>query len=73
MNLELTYFKAMFNELIRLVELYINLIERVSSFKKDEQEMVYLVKDQIKGLLYSCKQHTTRYLTISGNIICTYC
>lgn len=73
MNLELTYFKAMFNGLIRLGVQHNNLIERVRSFKKDEQEMIYLVKDQIKGLLYSCKQHTARYLTISGNIICTYC
>lgn len=65
MNLELTYFKAMFNELIRLGEWqHNNPLERVRSFKTDEQEMAYLTKEQIHDLLLSCQQSTAKDLTI---------
>lgn len=65
MNLELTYFKVMFNELIRLGEwLHNNPLELVRSFKTDEQEMAYLTKEQITDLLLSCQQSTAKDLTI---------
>lgn len=65
MNLELTYFKAMFNELIRLGEWqHNNPLERIRSFKTDEQEMAYLSKEQINALLSSCQQSTASDLTI---------
>jgi len=65
MNLELTYFKAMFNELIRLGEWqHNNPLEKVRSFKTDEQEMAYLTKEQINDLLLSCEQSTAKDLTI---------
>ncbi|WP_392565169.1 tyrosine-type recombinase/integrase [Utexia brackfieldae] len=65
MNLELTYFKAMFNELIRLGEwLHNNPLERVRSFKTDDQEMAYLTKEQIDALLLSCQQSKAKDLTI---------
>ena len=65
MNLELTYFKALFNELIRLGEWqHNNPLERVRSFKTDEQEMAYLTKEQINDLLLSCEQSTAKDLTI---------
>lgn len=65
MNLELTYFKTMFNELIRLGELqHNNPLERVRSFKTDEQEMAYLTKEQINDLLWSCEQSTAKDLMI---------
>ena len=65
MNLELTYFKAMFNELIRLGEWqHKNPLELVRSFKTDEQEMAYLSKEQIQSLLHSCQQNSATDLTI---------
>ena len=65
MNLELTYFKAMFNELIRLGEWqHKNPLELVRSFKTDEQEMAYLSKEQIQSLLHSCRQSSATDLTI---------
>ncbi|MCO6557708.1 MAG: tyrosine-type recombinase/integrase [Gilliamella sp.] len=65
MNLELTYFKAMFNELIRLGEWqHSNPLERIRPFKTDEQEMAYLTKEQIHELLLSCEQSTATDLTI---------
>lgn len=65
MNLELTYFKTMFNELIRLGEWqHNNPLERVRSFKTDEQEMAYLTKEQINDLLWSCEQSTAKDLMI---------
>ncbi|OTQ34261.1 phage integrase [Gilliamella apis] len=65
MNLELTYFKAMFNELIRLGEWqHKNPLELVRSFKTDEQEMAYLTKEQIQSLLNSCEQSSAKDLTI---------
>ena len=65
MNLELTYFKAMFNELIRLGEWqHKNPLELVRSFKTDEQEMAYLSKEQIQSLLNSCQQSSATDLTI---------
>ena len=65
MNLELTYFKAMFNELIRLGEWqHKNPLELVRSFKTDEQEMAYLSKEQIQSLLNSCQQSSATDLPI---------
>ncbi|OCF98517.1 tyrosine-type recombinase/integrase [Gilliamella apicola] len=65
MNLELTYFKAMFNELIRLGEWqHKNPLELVRSFKTDEQEMAYLTKEQIQSLLNSCEQSSAKDLPI---------
>ena len=72
MNLELTYFKAMFNELIRLGEWqHSNPLERISPFKTDEQEMAYLTKEQIHELLLSCEQSTATDFPIIVKICLT--
>lgn len=56
LNLELTYLKSMFNELIRLGEWTLkNPVERIRQFRIDEQEMAYLTPEQIKILLASAK------------------
>ena len=65
MNLELTYFKAMFNELIRLGEWsHKNPLANVRQFRIDEQEMAFLDKEQIALLLKSCEVSKARDLSI---------
>lgn len=63
LNLELTYVKAMFNELIRLGEWTLkNLVGRIRQFRIDEQEMTYLTPEQIRKLLESAKKSKAKDL-----------
>lgn len=65
LNLELTYLKSMFNELIRLGEWTLkNPVERIRQFRIDEQEMAYLTPEQIKILLESAATSKAKDLTI---------
>lgn len=65
MNLELTYVKSMFNELIRLGEWsHKNPLANVRQFRIDEQEMAFLDKEQIALLLKSCEVSKARDLSI---------
>ncbi|WP_241612730.1 phage integrase [Rosenbergiella epipactidis] len=55
-NLELAYFRAMFNELKRLEEWGApNPLENVREFKLDEAELSYLTLDEIQRLLKECE------------------
>ncbi len=52
LNLELAYFRAMFNELQRLGEWkHENPIQSIRPYKTEESEMAYLTKEQIARLL----------------------
>lgn len=63
LNLELTYVKAMFNELIRLGEWTLkNPVGRIRQFRIDEQEMTYLTPEQIRKLLESAKKSKAKDL-----------
>lgn len=56
-NLELVYFRAMFNELIRLGEWKSdNPLKSIREFRTDETEMAYLTDNQILDLLDSCQK-----------------
>ncbi|WP_392551211.1 tyrosine-type recombinase/integrase [Orbus wheelerorum] len=64
LNLELTYLKSMFNELIRLGEWTLkNPVERIRQFRIDDQEMAYLTPEQIKLLLASSDVSKAKDLT----------
>ncbi|OCQ52348.1 Tyrosine recombinase XerD [Photorhabdus australis subsp. thailandensis] len=55
-NLELAYFRAMFNELIRLDEWKNeHPLLKVRPYKTDEQEMAFLNEDEIRCLLRECE------------------
>jgi integrase len=55
-NLELAYFRAVFNELKRLGHWKLeNPLETIRAFKTEESEMAYLTKEQIGTLLQECK------------------
>lgn len=55
-NLELAYFRAMFNELKRLDDwIAPNPLENVREFKIDEAELAWLTIDEIKLLLAECE------------------
>ena len=55
-NLEQAYFRAVFNELIRLEEWKgENPIKNVRPFRTDESEMAFLTKEQIEQLLAECR------------------
>ncbi|EJD6537089.1 phage integrase [Proteus mirabilis] len=59
-NLELAYFRAMFNELIRLDEWMLeHPLAKVRSYKTDEQEMAFLTNDEIRLLLEECERSTS--------------
>ncbi|MEQ4641219.1 tyrosine-type recombinase/integrase [Providencia rettgeri] len=59
-NLELAYFRAMFNELIRLDEWGLeHPLAKVRSYKTDEQEMAFLTDDEIKLLLTECENSSS--------------
>jgi integrase len=63
-NLELAYFKAMFNELRRLDEWTSpNPLENVREFKIGESEMAYLTYDEIRTLLAECDKSRAKDLT----------
>lgn len=62
-NLELSYFRAVFNELKRLGHWKSdNPLEAIRAFKTEESEMAYLTKDQIGTLLQECKNSRTECL-----------
>jgi len=56
MNLELAYFRAVFNELKRLGHWKLeNPLATVRAFKSEESELAYLEQDEIRNLLEQCK------------------
>lgn len=57
-NLELAYFRAVFNELNRLGEWKgENPLKNMRPFRTEEMEMAWLTHDQISQLLGECKRH----------------
>lgn len=57
-NLELAYFRTVFNELNRLVEWKgENPLKNMRPFRTEEMEMAWLTHDQIVQLLGECKRH----------------
>lgn len=63
LNLELAYFRAVFNELIRLGEWKgDNPIKSVRPFRTEEIEMAYLTGEQIQLLLEECRKHEHPHL-----------
>ena len=63
-NLELAYFRAMFNELRRLDEWTSpNPLENVREFKIGESEMAYLTHNEIRSLLAECYKSRAKELT----------
>ncbi|EMJ7592505.1 tyrosine-type recombinase/integrase [Klebsiella pneumoniae] len=58
LNLELAYFRAVFNELNRLGEWKgENPLKNMRPFRTEEMEMAWLTHDQISQLLGECKKH----------------
>ena len=58
LNLELAYFRAVFNELNRLGEWKgENPLKNMRPFRTEEMEMAWLTKEQITTLLDECKRH----------------
>lgn len=58
LNLELAYFRAVFNELNRLGEWKgENPLKNMRPFRTEEMEMAWLTHDQISLLLEECKRH----------------
>ncbi|NOO48165.1 tyrosine-type recombinase/integrase, partial [Klebsiella pneumoniae] len=56
-NLELAYFRAMFNELKRLDDWSApNPLENVREFKIDEAELAWLTVEEVKQLLAECEK-----------------
>ncbi|CUU22753.1 Integrase [Duffyella gerundensis] len=63
-NLELAYFRAVFNELRRLDEWKApNPLENIREFKIGESEMAYLTTDEIRVLLAECDKSRSQDLT----------
>ncbi|HBU6475091.1 putative prophage gp Int for integrase [Klebsiella quasipneumoniae] len=63
LNLELAYFRAVFNELNRLGEWKDeNPLKYVRPFRTEEMEMAWLTHDQISLLLGECERHDHRDL-----------
>ena len=63
-NLELAYFRAVFNELRRLDEWKApNPLENIREFKIGESEMAYLTIDEIRVLLAECDKSRSQDLT----------
>lgn len=63
LNLELAYFRAVFNELNRLGEWKgENPLKNMRPFRTEEMEMAWLDQDQIALLLAECKRHDHRDL-----------
>ncbi|WP_320744498.1 phage integrase [Enterobacter sp. 276E10] len=64
-NLELAYFRAMFNELSRFDEWTApNPLENVREFKISESEMAYLSCEEIRKLLTECEKSRSKDLAI---------
>lgn len=64
-NLELAYFRAMFNELKRLGDWDApHPLENVREFKIDEAELAYLTIDEAKNLLAECEKSKAKDLLI---------
>lgn len=64
-NLEQSYFLAVFNELIRLGEwVGKNPLDHVRPFRTDEAEMAYLTVEQINILLRECENSSSKDLTL---------
>ncbi|HEQ1858104.1 TPA: tyrosine-type recombinase/integrase [Providencia alcalifaciens] len=64
-NLELSYFRAMFNELIRLEEwTKDNPISKVRSYRIDEQEMAFLNNEEVESLLNECMKSRSKHLVL---------
>lgn len=62
-NLELAYFRAMFNELIRLDEwAKEHPLAKVRSYKTDEQEMAFLDDEQMRLLITECENSSSKDL-----------
>ncbi|HBX9961100.1 tyrosine-type recombinase/integrase [Klebsiella variicola] len=62
-NLELAYFRAMFNELKRLDDwIAPNPLENVREFKIDEAELAWLTVDEVKLLLAECENSRAKDL-----------
>ncbi|CDH32368.1 tyrosine-type recombinase/integrase [Xenorhabdus bovienii] len=62
-NLELSYFNAMFNELNRLgIWTYDNPLKNIRPFKIEESEMAFLIKEEINTLLRECEKSTSKHL-----------
>lgn len=63
LNLELAYFRAVFNELSRLGEWKgDNPLKNMRPFRTEEIEMAWLTQDQIAMLLSECKRHDNKDL-----------
>ncbi|AFR01973.1 integrase [Pectobacterium carotovorum subsp. carotovorum] len=63
MNLELAYFLSVFNELRRLGHLkHENPLEAMRPFKAEENEMSFLMKEQIDLLLQECQNSRSKCL-----------
>ncbi len=64
-NLELAYFRAMFNELRRLDDWSSpHPLENVREFKTGEHEMSYLSKEQMERLFVECDNSQSNHLTM---------
>ncbi len=64
-NLELSYFRAVFNELKRLGEWErANPIENVRAFRTDESEMAFLTHEQIDTLFKACEESSSQDLSL---------
>lgn len=62
-NLELAYFRAMFNELIRLDEWNApHPLQKVRAYKTSEQEMAYLTKEDMQRLFIECENSRAKDL-----------
>lgn len=63
-NLELAYFRAMFNELKRLGDWNApNPLENIREFKIDEAELAWLTVDEVEKLLIECERSKATDLT----------
>ncbi|MDC9591216.1 tyrosine-type recombinase/integrase [Xenorhabdus sp. XENO-10] len=64
-NLELSYFLAVFNELKRLGEWEgDNPLENVRAFRTDESEMAFLTHEQIADLFKACEESSAKDLSL---------
>ncbi|EPN9364729.1 phage integrase [Cronobacter muytjensii] len=65
MNLELAYFRALFNELKRLGEWVApHPLENVREFKTDEAELAYLTVEEVRALLKECESSKAKDLSL---------
>ncbi|MEH0833285.1 tyrosine-type recombinase/integrase [Pectobacterium cacticida] len=65
MNLELAYFRAMFNELIRLDEWNApHPLAKIRPFRTEESEMAFLSLDEIEKLFTECESSRAKHLLL---------